>query len=130
MPKFIPADPDELSIDEVFKAVQRGASVEKLTPEALKWLYNKALIPTEGIDDLDFTSSGDSRSGDGMKSAGEGTSNSQSGGDASVSNNENGGVEKSLHKQYVTQKGTDRIIDAETDKCVNEDELDKNGEYK
>jgi len=130
MPKFKPVDPDEMSIDEVFKAVQRGASVDKLTPEALEWLYGKANMPTEGIDELDFTSAGESRAGDGMKTAGEGTSTNMKGGDKSVSNNENGGVEKGLQKQFATQKGTDRIIDVETDTCINEDELNTNGEYK
>ena len=130
MPKFIPVDPDEMSVDEIFKAVQRGASVDKLTPEALEWLYSKGNIPVEGIDNLDFTSAGESRAGDGMATSGEGTSTNKKGGDKSVSNNENGGVEKGLQKQFATQKGTDRIIDVNTDVCINEDDLDKTGAFK
>lgn len=130
MPVFVPADPDELSLDEAFKAIQRGVSVGGMTNEALKDIYRRAGLPQDGVADLDLTQDTESRAGDGMKTAGEGTSTSVKGGDKSSANTENGGVDKQLHRTLVTQKGTDRLIDAETDKCVNEDELDAKGNYK
>lgn len=130
MPVFVPADPDELDLDVLSKAIQRMKSVGGLTKEALQSMYEKAGLPIDGIDEISFEDENASRAGDGMKTAGEGTSNSVGGGDKSSANTENGGVEKALHRKLVTQKGTDRLIDADTDECINEDELDSRGSYK
>ncbi len=131
MPVFQPADPDELSLDEVGKFIQRVKSVDGLDGETMKEVYRRAKLPVDGLDDIDFSSSGQSRAGDGMATAGNGTSTNVGGGDNSISNAENGGsLSRGFHKNFVTQRGTDRLIDTETGECINESELDKNGNYK
>ena len=125
MPKFEYGLIDELSLDELGKFTQRTASVMKLTPESMKYVYEQAGLPTDGIDELDFEDKGASRSGDGMKTAGEGTSTSVMGGDSSVANVENGGVSKNF-----ILKG-DKIIDAETGDIINyHDNFNEEGYYK
>ena len=127
MPIFVPAEPDELSLDELSKAVQRMAAVKKLTPSIYKKMLGWSGLPTDGVEELDYTDRGESRSGDGMAAGmGNGTSQEVAGSDTSTSNLENGGVTKNL----VTDKGTDRIIDVATGKCINEGDLDKYGSYK
>lgn len=127
MPTFEAGDPDEIPLDDLGKLVQRMASVSMMTEPMMRTLARKAGLPEEGIDKLDFTFSDTStRAGDGMKTAGEGTAKSVKGGDKSSANVENGGMQKSL----VSQKGNDRIIDTETDECVNEHLLDSKGMYK
>lgn len=128
MPVFKAGEPDELSLDEIGKFVQRVKSVNALTPEMWEYVAGKGGLPTDGIFDLDYMDTGASRSGDGMKTPGQGTSTKVGGGDSSVSNSENGGVSK--QRTFVAEKGTDRIIDVETDECFNEHLLDKNGDYK
>lgn len=129
MPVFVPANPDELSLDEAFKAIQRGVSVGGMTNEAMKDIYERAGLPTEGVMEMDLTQA-ESKAGEGMKTAGEGTAKNVKGGDKSSANTENGGVAKSLQRQIATQKGTDRLIDVETDVCINEDQLDSDGRFK
>lgn len=126
MPRFEPVDPDQLSLDELGKIVQRMASVSKLTPEVLEALLRRAGLPTDNLDMFDYTEPAESRAGDGMKTAGEGTADKVGGKDSSVSNNENGGVEKSFIR---ADNDTDRILD-EKGTCVNESELDARGFYK
>lgn len=131
MPVFLPSDPDELPLDEVGKFIQRTKSVDGLTPDVLEEVLRRAKLPTDMIDQIDFTSSGTSRAGDGMVTAGNGTATEVGGGDASSANSENGGsVERGMQKQFVSDNGTDRIIDAVSGKCINESELDKSGNYK
>lgn len=131
MPVFVPSDPDELPLDEVGKFIQRTKSVGGLTPDVLEEVLRRGKLPVDMIDQIDFTDPATSRAGDGMTTAGPGTAETQGGGDRSTSNSENGGtVERAMHKQFVAEAGTDRIIDAETGQCVNEDELDKSGNYK
>jgi hypothetical protein len=127
MPTFVASDPDQLSLDELGKFLQRSASVNKLTQEVMEDVLKRAGLPTDGLDEIDFTDKGQSRAGDGMKSAGEGTSNKVGGSDKSVSNSENGGIEKSFNLRSCDR--TDRLFD-ENDNCVNEDDLDKEGFYK
>ena len=119
MPYFEPADPDEASLDEVGKFIQRAASVGKLTKDATEYWYKKTGTPIDGIDELDFTPDITSRAGEGFGTSGNGTSNQQN----SETNLEN----KSLKKFSVDG---DRIINTETDKVVNFDQLDENGDYK
>ena len=127
MPVFKAADPDELSIDEIGKFIQRVKSVGALTPAMWKHLAKKGRLPEEGIDDIDFTDSASSRAGDGMKSPGQGTSTSVGGKDASSANTENGGsVSKS---KTIACPETDRIFDLEGN-IINADELDEEGNYK
>jgi len=127
MPKFIPANPDELSLDEAFKAIQRGVSVGGMTNEALKDIYERAGLPTKGVEDLDLSQE-ESKAGEGMKTAAEGTAKKVKGGDKSSANTENGSVAKQL--KIATQKGTDRLIDSATDVCINEDQLNSKGRFK
>ena len=99
MPIYEPINPTETSKDEMSKVVQRMASVNKMTEAALRSVYEDMGWDTDGLEDLDYIDKGDSRSGDGMATPGEGTSNSyggSDGSDASISNNENGGVNKNL----------------------------------
>ncbi len=107
MPKFESAEPDQLSLDEAGKFIQRAASVFKATPEAVKRIYKLAGLPTEGIDELDFNSKGESRSGESEGSSG--TGNSQQGGANSATNVENTGVTKKfvLDKSFETD---DQIV--------------------
>ena len=119
MPVFVPADPDEASLDEVGKFIQRAASVGKLTKEATEYWYSKTGTPTEGIDDLEFTSDTTSRAGEGFGTSGNGLDNQQ--------NSETNLDNKALKKFIVDG---DRIINTETDKVVNFDQLDENGDYK
>ena len=72
MPRLIPADPDQLSLDELGKFVQRMGSVEKITPAILKDGLKLAGLSTDGVDELDFTSKGDTKAGTGMGTSGQG----------------------------------------------------------
>jgi hypothetical protein len=92
MPTFVAADPTEYSHDELSKVTQRMKSVGGLTPAALEYLYKKAKIPTEGIEDLTFDDGDTSRGGESQGSSG--TGNTQAGGYNSATNVEN----KSLFK--------------------------------
>ena len=93
MPVFDPLNPFKLSMDEAGKFIQRVASVTKLTPE----LYGSILDDLgyeyggeEALKLLDYTSKGDSRSGDGMsKGSGNGTSDNVAGTDNSANNADN-----------------------------------------
>jgi len=111
-PVFEPRDPSELDLNSASSAIQRIKSVSAMTPESLKWFYNKLGIDTEGIDKLDFSGESTSRAGDGMVSAGEGTSTSvgdKNGGDASISNTAN----KSEKVRFYVRDGN-ALIDTAT----------------
>lgn len=126
MPEFQPAEPDEISIDDLGKVVQRMGAVNKLTPEIYKELLRKAKLPDDGVDDLDYTDEGQSRAADGMKSGmSNGTSKGGSKNDSSVSNSENGG---STSKSLKACSETDRVFN-EDGICVNQDELNEEGFY-
>ncbi len=106
MPIYQAVSPTEANKDELSKVVQRIASVNKMTPKALEVVYNELGWDTDGIEDLDFTDKGESRAGDGMATAGEGTSNSsggKGGSDASLANNENANVTKNLIFESETE---------------------------
>lgn len=125
MPVFVPAEPDELSLDELSKSVQRMAATRKLTPAVLKELLRLSGLPTEGVDDLDFDDRGESRSGDGMEvGMGNGTSSEVAEYDTSSGNMEN----KMMN--IVADRNTDRLVDVETGECINEDDLDNKGYYR
>ncbi len=116
MPVYKSINPTETSSDELSKTVQRMASVNKITPKALMAIYEEMGWDTEGIEDLDFNDKGQSRAGDGMATAGEGTSNSFGGkgsGDASIANNENAGITKDLVFGSETEE-TITLIDTKT----------------
>lgn len=95
LPKLIHSDVDNISLDEFSKAVQRIFSVSAIEfdrPVANKIRKVFGVDPKPETEEVDqeslpgFTS----RSGDGMETAGEGTSTSAMGGDdASVGNSEN-----------------------------------------
>ncbi len=99
MPVYKAVSPTEANKDELSKVVQRIASVNKMTPEALKIVYEELGWDTEGIDELDFTDKGESRAGESEGSSGVG--NSQEGGGAnSTSNLENSDISKNLIFDY------------------------------
>lgn len=103
MPRFIPADPDQLSLDEAGKFIQRAASVNKLTPQTLEQINRMSGMPIEGIEDLDFSSKGESRAGEGLGTSG--TGNTQNGGSNSATNVENKSVNfgSKFIKDYETE---------------------------
>lgn len=115
MPIYKSKDPTELSLDDIGKLTQRMASVNKLTQPALEDIYEQMGWSSEGLDKLDYTDKGQSRAGDGMSTAGEGTSNSYGGKDGvdqSVANNEN-----TMSKSLVFESETEdqiTLIDAKT----------------
>ncbi len=119
MPVFEAADPDELDIDLMSKAIQRMKSVGAMTPKGLEYWYEKAGMPTEGIDELNFDDGDTSRGGEGGGTSG--TGNSASGGSTSANKSDSGGVSKSL----VLDAG--RLIDPETDQVFNFDSLNEQG---
>jgi hypothetical protein len=102
MPVFEPADPDEMDLDIVSKAVQRMKSVGGLTPQAMKTMYERSGLPTEGISELTFDDGDTSRAGESKGSSG--TGNTQSGGKSSATNSENGG---SVAKNFIIDHETD-----------------------
>jgi len=91
MPEFKPADPTELDLETASKFIQRVGSVEKLTPAALEFIFEKSGLPIDNISDLDFTSKGESRASEGKGTSG--TGGSQSGGKNSSTNMENKSIE-------------------------------------
>ena len=121
MPKFVPLNPFKLSHDEAGKFVQRVKSVNALTEEVLRAIYDDLGVPTEGIDKIDYTDKGTSRSGESKGSSG--TGDTQAGGSASESNMENGAsADKSLKVEG------DKIIAG--DIVINKEQLNEDGEYK
>jgi hypothetical protein len=122
MPEFVPANPSKLDLETLGKFIQRAKSVGGLTPEAMEYLYNETGLPTEGLDLLDFTPEDTSRAGESKGSSG--TGDTQAGGKASATNSDNGGVDKA----FVIDGG--RVIDPETDKVLNTEDLDEDGNYK
>jgi len=112
MPTFRPVSPTEVDVDTIGKTIQRTKSVNGLTPSALEYLYKELGWPTDGIEELDFNDKGDSRAGDGMQTAGVGTSTNVGGKDSSVSSNENAAT-KNLVLQEETED-TFTLIDTDT----------------
>jgi len=72
MPRFRPADPDQLSLEEGGKFIQRLGSVMKLTPKMLTAVCKLMGLPHEGIEELDFTDKGDTKAGTGQGTSGQG----------------------------------------------------------
>lgn len=120
MPEFVAADPTEFDLDILSKFIQRTKSVGGITPQVLEYLYDKAGLPIDGIEDLVFDDGDTSRGGESQGSSG--TGNTQSGGANSATNTENAGT-----KSLIVDG--DRIVDTETDKVVNLEDLNDNGEY-
>lgn len=87
MPVFVPGDVIGISYDELGKFLQRTKSVNALTPELMKELLEIGGFTTEGVDEIDFTDKGQSKSGTSLGTSGQG--NSQSGGANSATNVEN-----------------------------------------
>lgn len=124
MPVFEPASPDEVSLDEISKAVQRMKSVGAMTPKLLERFYTQLGADIEGIEDLNFDDGDTSRGGESNGTSG--TGNSQSGGANSATNSENS-VDRSV-KQFVHDG--DLIIDTNTDKPINLMDVNpETGEY-
>ncbi len=87
LPVFRWKTPDQLSLDEVGKFIQRVKSVQGMTPDMLKKVLDWGNLPMTGVEDIDFTDKGDSRSGESKGSSG--TGNTQKGGKTSSTNMEN-----------------------------------------
>jgi len=110
MPEFIPSETGEIDFDIWGKFIQRSKSVNALTKEALEYIYEKAGLPLDGLDEIDFSDKGQSRAGESMGTSGTGSS--QQGYDASTANNENAAT-----KSLVVDKVTDDevvLIDTNT----------------
>ena len=97
MPKFKAGEIEPVSLEEVSKMIQRVKSVQGLVLSKENIIfYHKALgFPVEHMEDLDEKSlqdlmaigdKGDSRAGDGMKTAGGGTGTTQINGDNNLDN--------------------------------------------
>jgi hypothetical protein len=98
MPTFEMADPDQLSLDEASKFIQRVKSVGALSPQAAGQVLKDAGITEEGLDGLDFTDKDQSRAGESLGTSGTGSS--QDGGAGSTTNNENAVTAKSFRLDY------------------------------
>lgn len=141
MPTFKPKDPDELSLEELGKFIQRVASVNKLTLGAAKYLYDKSGLPTDGLEELAFTPEDDleiqqKQSDMTMKAqehnmklqtqnqsrAGESQGSSGTGSKVQVNSDVN------MENKKLVIDG-DRIIDTTTDKVINSLDLDSAGNY-
>jgi hypothetical protein len=112
MPKFIPADPTEFDWDIASKFVQRVASVNKMTPKALEFIYKKLGFEVDGVEDLDYTEKGDSRSGESKGTSG--TGKTQAGGSNSSTNMENKSVENYVFDEETKDEIT--LINTSTGK--------------
>ncbi len=121
MPTFESWNPYKLSHDEAGKFIQRVASVNKLTPEILKFLMEDLGAPLDGIDELNFEEPVDT--GAGKSKGSSGTGDTQAGGKASENNAENG---SSIDKSICFDG--DKIVINGT--IVNADDLDDEGNYK
>lgn len=96
LPRFEYSDLETVDVDEFSKAIQRIASVGMIEVDrnALNRIRSVLHLdekPEEEEVDREILSMASSRGGDGMGTAGEGTSNSRGRRDSSISNNENGG---------------------------------------
>ncbi len=115
MPTFVPADPTEASADDIGKFIQRVGSVNKLTSAVMEHFMEQMGAPLEGIDELDYTDKGQSRAGESEGSSGTGSS--QSGGVASATNSNNGGMDKALvmDGDYIIDPNTGDPIEEQHD---------------
>lgn len=73
MPVFRYADPDQVSLEEGSKFLQRLGSINKLTPEIMEAVCKRMGLPHDGVYDLDFTDKGTTKSGTGMGTSGQGS---------------------------------------------------------
>lgn len=105
MPKWVSGDPQEADLEVVSKFIQRTGQVDKLTPAVLEDLLKKAGLPTEGIEELDFTRQ-ESGSGEGSMGT-SGTGTSQAGGASSAINSDN---TASANKSFILEEETDSTI--------------------
>lgn len=92
LPVFKYKDPDQITLDDAGKFLQRVKSVGALTEELARFVYNLIDAPTEGLELLDFTGEDQSRGGESQGSSG--TGNSQGGGKSSTMNTENKSMEE------------------------------------
>lgn len=131
MPVFVPADPSKPDLDIVSKVLQRGDSVNALTPAAFEALYKIAGWSTEGLEeflakraaDVDAAADAVNQS---KSQAGKPTGGT-SGAGKKASSNSGTNTNNSVAKQLIVDG--DKLIDTMTGKVVNLDELDENGEY-
>lgn len=117
MPEFVMAEENTLDLDTWSKVIQRVKSVSGLTIAQHIRLNELAGLPIDDLSSVSYEDPGTSRSGDGMATAGPGTSKKPGGGDRSVSNNSNGGVTKS----FALEDETDTHMffrDTESDELI------------
>jgi len=116
LPNYVYADPDQLSMDEAGKFIQRAKSVGGLTQEALEYIYRLAGIPYGEVDLLDFTSEDTSRAGESQGTSGTGSS--QLGGVGSSVNVDN--------KQLVIDSydDTEVVLDIDSQKVTFKGKID------
>ena len=117
MPMWVSGDPTETDLEVVSKFIQRTGQVDKLTPEVLEHLLEKAGLPTEGIEKLSFEPK---QSGEGE---GSGTGTTQSGGAASAVNSNN--TSSTNKSNFVIESETDSYITIQDVKTGDIFEVDK-----
>lgn len=110
IPDFKYKDPDQITLDEAGKFLQRVRSVSGDTPDLVKFVYGLIDAPTAGIDEvLDFTERNMvSRAGEGQGSSGSGSGTQ----DNSSTNTENKSMEGV--KKWVVDNhgdGTGALLD-------------------
>lgn len=108
MPYFEPADPTDFDYDVLSKFIQRAKSVGGLPKDVMKHMLKKAKLPTEGVDELDFTNKGTSRAGESGGSSG--TGNSQLGGATTALNSENVAKAASIEDYIFEREDKDEIV--------------------
>lgn len=127
LPKFVYKDPDQLSLDEAGKFLQRAKSVGALAKGAAEQVYKWCGLPTDGLDDLDFSGEDQSRAGESGGTSG--TGGSQQGGAASTVNVENKQLtEGDIIKNYMvvdTHKDQDVLYDMTTKEVLFKDKVSK-----
>lgn len=111
LPKFRYKDPQEWSLDEVGKYIQRVGSVNKLNLEQNIYLHKKMGLPLEGLDKLDYTDKGQSRAGESQGSSGTGGKNQQN----SSTNMEN---KQLVPVNLIPTEYSGVFIDTDTDETV------------
>lgn len=108
MPKITFGDIETVDLDVLSKFIQRVVSVGAISvdKELDKSLREQAKLPVPEYKDpipKEFVPSTGSKAGEGMKTAGPGTSKSPLGGDKSVANNENAMTKSTLPEHILKQ---------------------------
>lgn len=92
MPKYEAINPYKSSYEEVSKFIQRVSGAGKMTPAMMNFIIEDLGMPTEGIDELDYSQdAGTARVGESDGTSGTGSTQAGGGSDASSVNSDNKG---------------------------------------